>query len=111
MPAGKVPVSGCGAEGYTGRRTRPALRWRLSRQVTGAGLNTDSALWMPHWSDQVFFRPLAISKIKWNSCQPTSSMVASPVAIVPALMSIKSYQRSASAVRVAILITGTAARP
>ncbi len=40
----------------------------------------------------------------------TSSIVSSPVAIVPALISIKSYQRFASSVRVAILMTGTATR-
>ncbi|MNE71687.1 hypothetical protein D3C80_1675830 [compost metagenome] len=38
-------------------------------------------------------------------------MLSSPVAMVPALISIKSYQRFASSVRVAILITGTAIRP
>ena len=60
---------------------------------------------------EVFFFPLATSRIKWNNFQPTSSMVSSPVAIVPALISIKSNQWFASPVRVAILMTGTSIRP
>lgn len=79
-------------------------------QVTGAGLNSVSALCSFQCSAQVFL-PLATSSMSRNSSQPTSSMLASPVAIVPAFTSIRSCQRRARSERVATLITGTAARP
>ena len=44
------------------------------RQVTGAGLNSTSALCSFQCSAQVFLRPLATSSIRRNSSQPTSSM-------------------------------------
>src|SRR4029077_6818547 len=65
----------------------------LEAQVTGAGLNSTSALCNFQCSAQVFLRPLATSSIRWNISQPTSAMVFSPVAIVPALTSIRSCQR------------------
>lgn len=45
--------------GYT-----PFGEWRRLDQVTGAGLNIASWLCKPHWSENVFFRPLATSRIK-----------------------------------------------
>ena len=47
-------------------------------QVTGAGLNSTSALCSFQCSAQVFLRPLATSSISRNSSQPTSSIVAVP---------------------------------
>ena len=55
--------------------------------------------------------PLATSSRSRNSCQPTSSMLAWPSAMTPASRSIRSCQRRARSLRVATLITGTAARP
>ena len=48
---------------------------------------------------------------RWNSSQPISSMLASPVAMRPASTSIRSCQRRARSLRVATLITGHSARP
>ena len=59
----------------------------------------------------VFRRPLATSRINRKSSDPTSSMVACPVAMRPASRSIKSAHFSANAVRDEILITGTSASP
>lgn len=56
-------------------------------------------------------RPLATSKIVLKISQPTSSILASPVAIRPALISIKSAQCSDKECRVDTFRTGAAARP
>ncbi len=54
-------------------------RRRAAAQVTGAGLNSTSALCSFQCSAQVFLRPLATSSIRRNSSQPTSSIVADAV--------------------------------
>ena len=53
----------------------------LGAYVTGAGLNRAKSLCRPQWSAQVCLRPLATSRRRWKISQPTSSMVAWPVAI------------------------------
>jgi hypothetical protein len=73
------------------------------RQVTGAGLKSTSALCSFQCSAQVFWRPLADVEHQRNSSQPTSSIVALPSAMRPALTSIRSCQRRARSLRVADL--------
>src|SRR5882672_5474432 len=91
----------------------PTLRTPRSicNYVTGAGLNNTNELYSFQCSAQVLRRPLATSSINRKSSIPTSSIVAVPSAIVPALRSIRSCQRRARSVRVATLITGTSAKP
>ena len=91
-------------------RCRLTTRAPGRRYVTGPGLNSASELVSFQCSAQVS-RPLATSSMRRNISQPTSSIVASPVAILPASTSIRSCQRCFSSLRVETLMTGTAASP
>src|SRR5271156_3558264 len=83
----------------------------LFSYVMGAGLNKANSLCRPQWSAHVCLRPLATSRIMWKISSPTCSIVASPVAMRPALISIRSDHLSASALREDTLITGAMASP
>jgi len=93
------------------RHAPPPAQSAVRHHVTGAGLNSVSALRNRHFSLHVRRRPLATSSIMRNSSQPVSAIVTLPLAMRPASKSIRSCQRRASSLRVATLITGTAASP